>query len=146
MQDPVKQKERKKRYLQKIRALKYGPEAAEMDMRGRHGNHARGSANGKWNGEGYIAIAVPVGHHLRMANGYAYVHQIEAEKKLGRRLNENEVVHHKDGNRTNNSHDNLEVLLQKEHASIHSYHPGARDELGRFNTAKRSGDKTEERR
>jgi len=44
------------------------------------------------------------------------VHRWVEEKKLGRRLKPNEVVHHKDGNPLNNSPDNLKVYRsQSEH-------------------------------
>ena len=42
---PMTAKERKRRYLDKKHAEKYGPSAG--DMRGRHGHHARGAANGR---------------------------------------------------------------------------------------------------
>lgn len=49
-----------------------------------------------------------------------HVHRILAEELLGRPLKKGEIVHHKDGNRLNNSLDNLEVLnSQSEHFSLH---------------------------
>lgn len=49
-----------------------------------------------------------------------HVHRVLAEEILGRPLKKGEVVHHKDGNRQNNSLDNLEVLSsQSEHFSLH---------------------------
>jgi hypothetical protein len=90
--DLQKAKERKRRSLDRQKAAKYGPDAVGRDMRGRHGNHAKGSANPKWNGgrmrssQGYICIAVADDHHLRQAHGYAYEHQLVAETILGRRL------------------------------------------------------------
>jgi HNH endonuclease len=49
-----------------------------------------------------------------------YEHRIVAERKLGRRLKEGEVVHHIDGDRLNNDPDNLEILSsQSEHMKLH---------------------------
>ena len=42
------------------------------------------------------------------------------EYKLGRKLYENEVVHHIDGNHNNNDLENLVVLSKREHSKIHS--------------------------
>ena len=42
------------------------------------------------------------------------------EKKLGRKLNRNEQVHHKDGNPLNNDIDNLEIKLLGSHQKEHS--------------------------
>lgn len=50
-----------------------------------------------------------------------HVHRIEAENKIGRKLKKGEIVHHIDGNKHNNSLENLEVLKsQSEHAKIHN--------------------------
>ena len=42
------------------------------------------------------------------------------EKYLGRKLKDNEQVHHKDGNPLNNDIDNLEVLTFEEHLNVHA--------------------------
>lgn len=42
------------------------------------------------------------------------------EKALNRRLNDKEIVHHRDGNKTNNELSNLEVRLRGEHSSKHA--------------------------
>jgi len=143
--DPAKARaaatERARRYRRRKHIEKFGPDAGNMI--GRHGNHARGERNGRWNNgrmrtsEGYIAIAVPVGHHLRQAHGYAYEHDLVAEKMLGRPLEANEVVHHRNGQRADNRPENLEVWTRSLHAREHSNHPGARDGFGRFTTGKR---------
>lgn len=46
-------------------------------------------------------------------------HRRVAEQILGRPLATNEIVHHKDGNKHNNSPDNLEVMTQSEHMKEH---------------------------
>lgn len=49
-----------------------------------------------------------------------HMHRVVAEQMLGRKLKKSEVVHHIDGNKTNNDPSNLMVFLsQKEHARYH---------------------------
>ncbi len=50
------------------------------------------------------------------------VHRYMAERKIGRRLRDGEVVHHKDRDKQNNSKDNLWVFRnQEEHDKAHKY-------------------------
>jgi len=51
-------------------------------------------------------------------------HRVIVEESLGRRLEPWEIVHHKDGDQSNNNLDNLEVLEFGEHTTLH--HTGAR--------------------
>lgn len=49
-----------------------------------------------------------------------HIHRIVAEKMLGRKLKKGEVVHHIDGNKTNNKPENLMIFKsQSEHAKFH---------------------------
>ncbi|MEY4530691.1 MAG: hypothetical protein RLZZ156_1412 [Deinococcota bacterium] len=51
-----------------------------------------------------------------------YAHRVIAEVKLGRALEAQEVVHHRDGNRFNNDPENLVVLpSQSEHARLENW-------------------------
>lgn len=69
----------------------------------------------------------------RTGTGYVklngrHEHRVVMEEHIGRRLRPGEVVHHRDGNKSNNSIDNLELMTQSEHCKAHDFghHPGAR--------------------
>lgn len=68
------------------------------------------AARGKGKGLGYVKF---FNRHL---------HRVMAEKLLGRPLFAGEIVHHKDGDKRNNSWSNLEILpSQSEHARLHGF-------------------------
>ena len=50
--------------------------------------------------------------------GYVYEHRVIAENLIGRRLSDDEVVHHKNGCRWDNSPDNLQVMDKREHSRL----------------------------
>lgn len=143
--DPNKARARKRRYRERKKIEKYGPTAAGKDMRGRHGNHARGPANGRWNSEvrrktshGYVAVRVPVDHphawgprRLKRFK-YAYEHIVVMTEYLGRPLREGEEVHHRNGNREDNRLENLELTTKSEHQRYHTSETRERDRLGRL--------------
>lgn len=116
---------RKRRYRAKLKVVKYGPGAENIDMRGRHGHHARGSQHCRWNDErmisehGYVKVRVGKEHPLADPNGYAYEHLLvwaSAERQLP---GDDEVLHHKDETKTNNRLDNLEVKQRERHSVEH---------------------------
>lgn len=47
------------------------------------------------------------------------VHVVKMEQRLGRHLRPDEVVHHIDGNRTNNEDDNLALMTRSGHNRHH---------------------------
>lgn len=80
-------------------------------------SHTR--SNKKIIDNGYITIYMP--EHLKSKkNGYVYEHILVAEEMLGRPLGKEEVVHHKDRNRTNNKPKNL--IIFKTHADHGRFH------------------------
>jgi len=141
--DKVKALARAKKYREQRKVLKYGPSAAEQDMRGRHGNHARGERSPRWSGDrlvtsqGYVAIRVAPDHpHAwgppRLRNfKYAYEHVVVMTTAIGRPLASNEVVHHRNGDRRDNRLENLEILTRSEHMVEHET-DRVRDRRGRY--------------
>lgn len=70
---------------------------------------------------GYPVIYKPTSKHANR-DGYMYEHTYVAEQKLGRELNNEEVVHHRDQNRNNNNPNNLIIFQTKsDHSSFHAH-------------------------
>lgn len=60
--------------------------------------------------------------YRRFSGSNELVHRWVAEMKLGRKLKDGEVVHHKDRDKSNNSPSNLHIFRdQKEHDRIHEW-------------------------
>jgi hypothetical protein len=60
-------------------------------------------------------------HPLSSKNvGKVYYHRHVASLSIGRWLHSFEVVHHKDGNKSNNTTENLEILSAASHQALHS--------------------------
>lgn len=69
--------------------------------------------------DGRIEVYAP-GHPSAGIRKYAFEHRLVMEKKLGRRLKPNEIVHHVDGDVKNNNPVNLELFnSQAEHLRFH---------------------------
>lgn len=67
----------------------------------------------------YLGVYNPT-HHKANSEGYVYIHQLQAEKMLGRLLNAEECVHHIDEDKFNNSLDNLMVFKTVgDHTAFH---------------------------
>jgi phage FluMu protein Com len=74
--------------------------------------------------KGEYLYALVKGHPRATSNGYVLLHRVVVENSLGRLLNANEVVHHKNGDKKDNSLENLEVLTAGEHTRKHGYTQG----------------------
>jgi len=117
-------------------------ELASRDRRGKHGNHAKGPRHPRWSGKrlrsshGYVKVRVGKSHPLADSNGYAYEHTL-VWNTAGRHLEDDEVIHHRNGDKTDNRLENLEALTRQEHAAEHDV---TRDpETGRYVGKKASG-------
>lgn len=61
-------------------------------------------------------------HPRANSEGYVYTHMLQAERKLGRPLNADEVVHHIDENKLNNAVENLMVFVSaSDHVAYHQH-------------------------
>jgi len=70
------------------------------------------------NAQGYVMVcdgSHPYPHNKRQILEHVRI----MELCLGRRLHEGEVVHHIDGNRTNNDFPNLQLMTNAEHSRYH---------------------------
>jgi hypothetical protein len=82
---------------------------------------------------GYILLFLPE-HPMSRPDGYVLEHRVVMAEKLGRDLQRDEHVHHKDGDKRNNSPDNLELISMSDHIRLHNLkNPMPRDKgNGRF--------------
>lgn len=90
-------------------------------------NNPKGKDHWRWKGgqyetkAGYIKALKPKGHPAK--GRYILQSRHVLEKKLGRHLTSKEIAHHVDGNKRNNSPENIELIeSQSEHARYHGEH------------------------
>jgi hypothetical protein len=100
----------------------------ECDAKSLGGKMAGEIRNKKYEGEvgkiikprgGYYEVYVRKTHLYRPEQYWVRQHIIVVENHIGRKLLENEVVHHIDGDKLNNDIENLDICTISEHNSCH---------------------------
>ncbi len=78
------------------------------------GENSKSWKGGRWLGtDGYVHVNVGAGERPERE------HRIVGGKALGRELRTNEVVHHIDGDKSNNNNDNLLICTSSYHSALH---------------------------
>ncbi|MDR3263652.1 MAG: HNH endonuclease [Clostridiales bacterium] len=67
--------------------------------------------------KGYIKVYRPYEPNTQK-NGYIYEHRYNIQQEIGRPLEENEIVHHKNGIKNDNKIKNLQITNRQEHYQI----------------------------
>lgn len=90
---------------------------AEEKRKWLEANKHGGIGNKKRMNTGYIGIYFP--DHPQSKDGYVLEHRLVMECVIGRHLNNDECVHHINGNRADNRIENLQLMTQTEHKRLH---------------------------
>lgn len=98
-----------------IRGISEGINASNPNRFGANAGHWKG---GRVSGGRYEQIYSRL-HPMANHDGYVLEHRLIMEKKLGRYLTKDEIVHHLDGDGHNNKLSNLKLTTRKKHFQDH---------------------------
>lgn len=74
--------------------------------------------------KGDYEYAVVPDHPKAIKHGYVLHHRVIMENHIGRLLEDDEIVHHIDGNKKNNNINNLTIMKAKDHITMHDLEHG----------------------
>jgi hypothetical protein len=100
-------------------------------LRFKNGHSSKGNLNGRWNGGltedsyGYVKILSP-DHPNKDSKGYVKRSRLTMEQYLGRYLNKNELVHHKNEIKSDDRLENLQLITRSAHQNHHNPRKGFR--------------------
>jgi len=102
------------------RGRKFCSRSCASNHDSRRGKNSPSYKNGKCaNAEGYILV-LSTEHPHTNKNGYVLEHRLIMEKKLKRHLTRKEIIHHKNGIKSDNRIVNLELLSRNQHNKTHN--------------------------
>ena len=116
-QKGIKISEERKEYFRKLYKGKHFSPNTEF-KKGRIGLRGKNSPNwkgGKITRFGYKVISHPTLRYNSGASRYVFEHRYIMEQHLKRELSKNEIIHHKNGIKTDNRLENLKLVLRKTH-------------------------------
>lgn len=99
--------------------------------RPRAGTHYRWKPGGRIASNGYVKVRVGRLHPLSDPNGYTYEHLLIWVAAGNPRPGPGELLHHRNGEKTDNRIENLGLMKRGEHNAYHN-RSKVRDALGRF--------------
>ena len=95
------------------------PESIEKMKRAISGeNNYHWSGGRKKHSGGYILVYAP-DHPYRDRNGFVLEHRLVMERHVGRILSDDEIVHHKNEDKSDNRLENLQIMTRAEHLRHH---------------------------
>jgi hypothetical protein len=93
--------------------------------KGSHPNHRNAGQHYRWNrgrllsSHGYVKVRVGRGHPLADPNGYTYEHLLVWVSGGRMKPSKDEVIHHRNGDKSDNRLDNLELMKRCNHSVYH---------------------------